>query len=520
MLALFLAAFIGPGQISPDLANNALSLYLARPFSRVEYVLGKMSVLLILMSVMTWVPGLLLFGLQGVPRRRRLDRRQHPHRQRHLLRRLDLDPAPLPARPGALRLGEVEARRRRPRLRRLLRRRGFGATINAVQRTNWGSLFNISYLIGSVWVCLFEGATRTTNGAVFFRVRMGEELPYRWCWVALLRPLRRLPLHAGAQDSRRRGSPMTLCCQSCPYQLSICGAAFQAAAGFQPRPAITRGLSMSDLITFANVSRFYGEVLGINKVSLAIPPGITSLVGPNGSGKTTLMNLMTGLIRPTQGEIRVLGVPPDHPEELCRIVGYCAQFDAFPKGLTGYQFIYSFLRLLRLRSTPNADKRTNAALERVCMTAAADRPVAAYSKGMRQRIKLAQAIAHDPHVLVLDEPLNGLDPMARAETIALFQEWGEKGRHVIVSSHILHEVDRISDQVILLSHGYVVAEGQIQGVRSEVKEQPMQIVVRCDRPGDARLPPLPAGSCRGSQGQRDGNGLLLRTRTPTASTCC
>jgi ABC-2 type transport system ATP-binding protein len=236
-----------------------------------------------------------------------------------------------------------------------------------------------------------------------------------------------------------------------------------------------------NLITFSNVSRFYGEVLGINKVSLAIPPGITSLVGPNGSGKTTLMNLMTGLIRPTQGEIQVLGVAPDHPEELCRLVGYCAQFDAFPKGLTGRQFIHSYLRLYGY-SDAECESRTTAAIERVNMAGAASRPVAAYSKGMRQRIKLAQAAAHDPQVIILDEPLNGLDPMARAETIELFQEWGKKGRHVIVSSHILHEVDRISDQVILLSHGYVVAEGQIQGVRSEVKEQPMQIVVRCDRP--------------------------------------
>jgi ABC-2 type transport system ATP-binding protein len=200
------------------------------------------------------------------------------------------------------------------------------------------------------------------------------------------------------------------------------------------------------------------------------------------------MNLMTGLIRPTQGDIRVLGVTPDHPEKLCRIVGYCAQFDAFPKGLSGRQFVYSYLRLYGYTDA-ECESRTDAAIERVNMTAAANRAVAAYSKGMRQRIKLAQAMAHDPQVIVLDEPLNGLDPMARAETIALFQEWGQKGRHVIVSSHILHEVDRISDQVILLSHGYVVAEGQIQGVRSEVKEQPMQIVVRCDRPNElaARL---------------------------------
>ncbi len=118
---------------------------------------------------------------------------------------------------------------------------------------------------------------------------------------------------------------------------------------------------MSDaLITFANVSRFYGEVLGINKVSLAIPPGITSLVGPNGAGKTTLMNLMTGLIRPTRGEISVLGASPDDPQRLCRMVGYCAQFDAFPKGLTGRQFIYSYLRLFGFSPEETAQRTETA----------------------------------------------------------------------------------------------------------------------------------------------------------------
>jgi len=263
-------------------------------------------------------------------------------------------------------------------------------------------------------------------------------------------------------------------------------------------------------ITFANVSRFYGEVLGINNVSLSIPPGITSLVGPNGSGKTTLMNLMTGLIRPTQGEIGVLGVEPHHPERLCRMVGYCAQFDAFPKGLTGHQFIYWFLRMHGV-SHAECQEKTAAALERVGMTPAAGRQVGAYSKGMRQRIKLAQAIAHDPQVLVLDEPLNGLDPMARAETIALFREWGAKGRYVIVSSHILHEVDQISDQVILLSQGYVVAEGQIQGVRSEVKEQPMQILVRCDNPGGLAARLFQDRHMVEAKISNDRKGLLLRT---------
>ena len=265
------------------------------------------------------------------------------------------------------------------------------------------------------------------------------------------------------------------------------------------------------LVTFTNVSRFYDEVLGINNVSLTIPPGITSLVGPNGSGKTTLMNLMTGLIRPTEGEIRVLGIAPDHPEKLCRVVGYCAQYDAFPKGLTGYQFIYSYLRVFGM-SHAECDQRTVTALQMVGLSDAANRTVAAYSKGMRQRIKLAQAIAHDPQVVVLDEPLNGLDPLARSEAIALFRQWGEKGRHVIVSSHILHEVDQISDQVILLSQGYVVAEGQIQGVRSEVKDQPMQILVRCDRPAMLAARLFQQDHIVEAKIHADGKGLLLRTK--------
>ena len=268
---------------------------------------------------------------------------------------------------------------------------------------------------------------------------------------------------------------------------------------------------MSNLITFENVSRFYGEVLGVNRVSLSIPPGVTSLVGPNGSGKTTLMNLMSGLLQPTDGKIEVLGISPGNPERLCKILGYCAQFDAFPKGLTGYKFIYSYLAVHGM-SHAECDERTRAALEMVGLTGAADRHVGAYSKGMRQRVKLAQAIAHDPKVIVLDEPLNGLDPMARAEAIALFQQWGAQGRHVVVSSHILHEVDRISDQVILLSQGYVVAEGQIQGVRSEVTDQPMQILVRCARPSVLAARLFEQDHIVEAIIQGDGKNLLLRTK--------
>jgi ABC-2 type transport system ATP-binding protein len=264
-------------------------------------------------------------------------------------------------------------------------------------------------------------------------------------------------------------------------------------------------------IVFRNVSKFYGEVLGVNRVQLTIPPGITTLVGPNGSGKTTLMNLMTGLIQPTKGSISVLGVPPDRPEELFRFMGYCTQFDSFPRGYTGHEFIYSYLRLYG-EAHAQADRLTWRALDRVNMRDAAQRKIAAYSKGMRQRIKLAQAIAHEPAVLVLDEPLNGLDPLVRAETIALFQELAREGMHLVISSHILHEVDRISDQVILLTSGYVVAEGQIHGVRSEVAEQPMQILVRTAQPAELAARLLAKDHIVEIKIPPGRNELLLRTR--------
>jgi ABC-2 type transport system ATP-binding protein len=265
------------------------------------------------------------------------------------------------------------------------------------------------------------------------------------------------------------------------------------------------------LILFEDVSRFYGEVLGVNRVTLSIPPGITSLVGPNGSGKTTLMNLMTGLIRPTRGSIRIRGVAPSDPEKLFYFVGYSTQFDSFPKGLTGFQFVYSFLRLFGWDHAECQD-RASQAIARVSLKEAAQRKIAGYSKGMRQRIKLAQALAHDPQVLVLDEPLNGLDPLVRAETIALFRELAAQGRHVLVSSHILHEVDMISDQVILLSNGYVVAEGKIQGVRSEIRDHPMQVLIRCNRPSALAARVFELDTVVEARLHADGGGLLVKTR--------
>lgn len=231
-------------------------------------------------------------------------------------------------------------------------------------------------------------------------------------------------------------------------------------------------------VVFEDVSKFYGEVLGVNKVTLHIPPGITSLVGPNGSGKTTLMNLMTGLIHPDRGAITVRGLSPRDPENLMRIAGYATQFDSAPRWATGMEFVATSLALYGYTRAESRERAWKA-LEQVSLTDAADRKVAGYSKGMRQRVRLAQAIAHDPQVLILDEPLNGLDPLVRAETIDLFRHYGAQGRHVILSSHVLQEVDVISDQVILIANGMIVAEGEIRNVRDEMVEHPSQFIIRC-----------------------------------------
>jgi ABC-2 type transport system ATP-binding protein len=272
--------------------------------------------------------------------------------------------------------------------------------------------------------------------------------------------------------------------------------------------------SSEQTITFDNVSKFYGEILGVNRVNLAIPPGITSLVGPNGAGKTTLMNLMTGLLRPTRGKVSMLGVPTDQPDKLFKKVGYCSQFDSFPRGLTGREFISAFLMVSGFSKAESLDL-ANKSLERVDLVAAGDRKIGAYSKGMRQRVRLAQSIAHQPSVLILDEPLNGLDPMVRAETIALFKQLADEGLHLIISSHILHEVDMMSDRVVLLNNGYVVAEGAIHGVRDEMDvEHPMQILIRCDKPSVLAARMFSSDHLVEARVHDDRHGLFIKTRDP------
>jgi ABC-2 type transport system ATP-binding protein len=205
-----------------------------------------------------------------------------------------------------------------------------------------------------------------------------------------------------------------------------------------------------------------------------------------------------------------MGLSPGNAIEFFRTVGYCTQFDSFPRGITGWQFVFDSL-LLHGMSKPEATRLTRESLERVQLGDAAGRRIAGYSKGMRQKTRLAQAIAHHPRVLVLDEPLNGLDPMARAESIALFEELGRQGMHLLISSHILDEVDRISDRVVLIAGGYLIAEGNIHEVRQEVRERPMQVLIRCDHPELLASQMFAINHCVEARIHADGKGLLLRT---------
>lgn len=283
-----------------------------------------------------------------------------------------------------------------------------------------------------------------------------------------------------------------------------------ASSANAPAAAVSAG----QLIVFEGVSKFYGEILGVNRVNLQIAPGITSLVGPNGSGKTTLMNLMCGLLKPTRGRISVLGTSPGEPEKLFQKLGYCSQFDSFPRGATARGFIEFYLRVHGYTKRQTAEM-TEAALERVALTEAADRKVSAFSKGMRQRVRLAQSIAHNPSVLVLDEPLNGLDPMARAEIIRLFRELADEGLYLIISSHILHEVDMMSDSVVLMHNGYVVAEGEVHGVRDDVvEEHPIQILIRCDAPQILAARLFEHEHTVEARIHDDRQGLFVKTRRP------
>ena len=235
------------------------------------------------------------------------------------------------------------------------------------------------------------------------------------------------------------------------------------------------------IVAAEHVSKWYGQVIGLNDVSVSVPPGITGLLGPNGAGKSTFMKLITGQLAPNKGTIKVLGEPIWRNPHLYFQIGFCPEQDAFYERMTGLEWVTALVRLNGL-SEKEAGEAATRALTIVDLMEAANKKLGAYSKGMRQRVKLAQAIVHDPQLLILDEPLSGMDPIARRKTIRMIRDWARGGKSIIVSSHILHEIESMTANILLINNGRILAEGDVHAIRDLIDEHPHTVYVRAGDP--------------------------------------
>jgi ABC-2 type transport system ATP-binding protein len=235
------------------------------------------------------------------------------------------------------------------------------------------------------------------------------------------------------------------------------------------------------LVVADHVSKWYGQVIGLNDVSIAVPPGVTGLLGPNGAGKSTFMKLVTGQLRPSKGTLTVLGESIWQNPDIYFRIGFCPEQDAFYERMTGLEWVTALLRL-NGGTESEATAAARRALDMVDLSDAANKKIGAYSKGMRQRVKMAQALAHEPELLILDEPLSGMDPIARRRTIKLIREWGRSGRSVIVSSHILHEIESMTSNILLINQGRILAEGDVHQIRDLIDEHPHTVHIKADQP--------------------------------------
>jgi ABC-2 type transport system ATP-binding protein len=228
------------------------------------------------------------------------------------------------------------------------------------------------------------------------------------------------------------------------------------------------------LLHFDHVSLMYGTVMGVNDLHLDLPRGAYALVGPNGAGKSTLISLITGALRPTLGRLEVFGNDPRHSASTLQRIGLCPATDLLVHGVSAKQFIQLQLRLSGW-SKSAAASRVDEVLELVGLTSSQHRPIHTYSLGMRQRCKLAQAIAHDPELLILDEPFNGLDPVGRFQMSELLIDWAQRGKSLLLASHVLHEVERITNSFLLIFGGRLLASGTAGELRRLLADLPQDV---------------------------------------------
>ena len=235
------------------------------------------------------------------------------------------------------------------------------------------------------------------------------------------------------------------------------------------------------MIQLNSVTKLYGTVIGVNDMTLELAEGAYGLLGPNGSGKTTLLSLLTGQLVPTIGSVRVLGESPRNNAALFRRLGYCPGSEGLYANVSAFEWVRYLCQLQGWKSAA-ATQATYKALETVGMTAAMHRPISSYSRGMRQRVKLAQAIAHEPDMLILDEPFNGLDPIGRHEMGELLKAWITQGKSLLLASHLLYEVQSITDRFLLINGGRLLASGTAAEVQALLVEAPNEITLRTPEP--------------------------------------
>jgi ABC-2 type transport system ATP-binding protein len=235
------------------------------------------------------------------------------------------------------------------------------------------------------------------------------------------------------------------------------------------------------IVTAEHLSKWYGQVIGLNDVNVSVPKGITGLLGPNGAGKSTFMKLITGQLKPSKGSVRVLGEEIWGNPGLYFRIGFCPEQDAFYERMTGLQWVTALVRLNGF-GEKEADEAAKIALDRVDLLSAADKKIGAYSKGMRQRVKLAQALVHDPELLILDEPLSGMDPIMRRKTIRLIKDWARAGKSILVSSHILHEIESMTSNILLIHNGRILAEGNVHQIRDLIDTHPHTVYIKANDP--------------------------------------
>jgi ABC-2 type transport system ATP-binding protein len=272
---------------------------------------------------------------------------------------------------------------------------------------------------------------------------------------------------------------------------------------------------MTPIIEFDGVSKWYGNVIGINKLTLRIPAGVTGLLGPNGAGKSTLLQLATGQLYPSQGTVRVLGESVWNNTPLMRHIGLCPEQDAFYEWMTGFDFVRTCARLTGMGRRDCA-QATERAMGLVGMTENMNRAIRGYSKGMRQRTKLAQALVHVPQVLFLDEPFTGTDPVGRRDMIDVIRGLGARGCSVLVSSHVLHEVQALTPNIILLHRGRLVAEGHVRDIRDLIDQHPHRIVLVSDNYRALAEKVVGWEDVEGIRVKSRENALLVETRRPDA----